>query len=135
MAEIVLVHGMAQEQKSADTLEMEWLPALAGGVRVARDAALADELWRAARPGRREARMAFYGDIFLKPGRQGATEDLSELTEKQQDLAEAVATEWLRNARDRAPEEGDRRIARTILHTIETDDTGRQVLQPQILRL
>ena len=31
MATIVLVHGIAQEQKSADTLEEEWLPDLAGG--------------------------------------------------------------------------------------------------------
>ena len=35
MATIVLVHGIAQEQKSADTLEEEWLPDLAGGVRAA----------------------------------------------------------------------------------------------------
>ena len=61
MARIVLVHGIAQEQKSADTLEAEWLPSLAGGVRLAGDAALADTLWRDARPG--SARMAFYGDL------------------------------------------------------------------------
>jgi hypothetical protein len=30
MAEIVLVHGIDQQQKSADVLESEWLPALAG---------------------------------------------------------------------------------------------------------
>jgi hypothetical protein len=33
MAEIVLVHGIDQQQKSADKLESAWLPALAGGIR------------------------------------------------------------------------------------------------------
>ena len=32
MAEIVLVHGIDQQQKTADKLESEWLPALSGGV-------------------------------------------------------------------------------------------------------
>jgi hypothetical protein len=35
MAHIVLVHGIDQQQKSADGLERNWLPDLAGGVRVA----------------------------------------------------------------------------------------------------
>jgi hypothetical protein len=34
MAEIVLVHGIDQQQKSADRLEQEWLPDLAGDVRI-----------------------------------------------------------------------------------------------------
>ena len=46
MAMIVLVHGIALEQKSADMLEAEWLPALAGGVRNAGFPATADRLWR-----------------------------------------------------------------------------------------
>jgi len=52
MAEIVLVHGIDQQQKSADRLESEWLPSLAGGVRVAGFSAIADHIWRnAGRPG------------------------------------------------------------------------------------
>jgi hypothetical protein len=35
MADIVLVHGIAHELDSADTIEKEWVPALAGGVRTA----------------------------------------------------------------------------------------------------
>jgi len=35
MATFVLVHEIAQEQKSADALEEEWLPDLTGGVRTA----------------------------------------------------------------------------------------------------
>ncbi|MFD9003433.1 hypothetical protein ACFV0T_21060 [Streptomyces sp. NPDC059582] len=124
MAEIVLIHGMAQEQKSADSLEGEWLPDLAGGVRTAGDRDLADALWRNFRPGHHEARMAFYGDLFLKPGRMGAEERVAELSEVQQDLAEALAEEWLRAARDRAPDPGDRRAARRVLHDIDTGRTG-----------
>ncbi|UMP03837.1 hypothetical protein [Amycolatopsis sp. EV170708-02-1] len=110
MARIVLVHGIAQEQKSADTLEAEWLPSLAGGVRLAGDAALADTLWRDARPG--DARMAFYGDLFLKDGQQGGAD---ELTEDEWGLAEALAAEWLRNAASSASREADRNRAKAEL--------------------
>src|SRR5262249_18903816 len=43
---IVLVHGIDQQQLSADSLEKEWLPALAGGVRTAGFPDVADRLWR-----------------------------------------------------------------------------------------
>ncbi|EMD28987.1 hypothetical protein [Amycolatopsis azurea] len=110
MARIVLVHGIAQEQKSADTLEAEWLPSLAGGVRLVGDPALADALWRDSRPG--DARMAFYGDLFLRDGQQGGAD---ELTEDEWKLAEALAGEWLRNAALRSSRESDRDRARTDL--------------------
>ncbi len=110
MARIVLVHGIAQEQKSADTLEAEWLPSLAGGVRLAGDPALADTLWRDARPG--EARMAFYGDLFRRDGRQGGAD---ELTADEWWLAEALAAEWLRNAAFRSSRESERNQARADL--------------------
>ena len=71
MAEIVLVHGIDQQQKSADKLESEWLPSLAGGVRAAGFPDVADRIWRAPAVGRIETRMAFYGDLFLAPGQQG----------------------------------------------------------------
>ncbi len=110
MARIVLVHGIAQEQKSADTLEAEWLPSLAGGVRLAGDPALADDLWRDSRPG--VARMAFYGDFFLREGRQGGAD---ELTAEEWRVAEALAGEWLRNAAYRSSREVDRDRARADL--------------------
>ena len=46
MAEIVLVHGIDQQQKSADMLESQWVPCLAGGVRTAGFPAVADRIWR-----------------------------------------------------------------------------------------
>src|SRR5580658_1929567 len=79
MAAIVLVHGIDQQQKSADKLESEWLPALAGGLRAAGFPDLADRLWRdAGKPGGIETRMAFYGSLFLAPGQQG--DDPGDLT-------------------------------------------------------
>ena len=46
MATIVLVHGIAQEQLGASTLEKTWIPALADGVAKAGDQTLADRIWR-----------------------------------------------------------------------------------------
>ena len=72
MAEIVLVHGIDQQQKSSDKLESVWLPALAGGVRGAGFNDVADRIWRSAgTPGSIDTRMAFYGSLFLSPGQQG----------------------------------------------------------------
>jgi hypothetical protein len=89
VAEIVLVHGIGQEQRSADTLESLWLPNLAGGLRAAGHPTLADTLWRDSRPGTPTARMAFYADLFAKPGQQG-TGDLDLATAEQRALADAL---------------------------------------------
>ncbi|QWF84377.1 hypothetical protein [Amycolatopsis sp. CA-230715] len=111
MARIVLVHGIAQEQRSADALEAEWLPSLAGGVRLAGDAALADRLWRANTLGDLETRMAFYGDVFLRAGQQGGDD---ELTGAEAELAEALAHEWLERGTE-SSRESDRRRAESAL--------------------
>jgi hypothetical protein len=44
MAEILLVHVIDQQQLSADELESQWLPAFAGGVRVAGLLGIADRV-------------------------------------------------------------------------------------------
>ena len=97
MAAIVLVHGIAQEQYSADLLESKWLPALAGGVRTAGFPDIADKIWRAG-PGAIEARMAFYGHLFLRPGAQGLGAE--ELSPEQAELAEQLSLEWLETGQD-----------------------------------
>jgi hypothetical protein len=110
MAEIVLVHGIDQQQKPADKLESEWLPALAGGVRVAGFPGIADRIWRdAAKPGGIEARMAFYGYLFLAPGQQG--DDPGDFTTEEAELAEALALEWLEHTAARATKERVRETA------------------------
>jgi len=96
MATVVLVHGIAQEHRAADELEAEWLPALAGGLRLAGYDDLAERLWRDRVPGELQARMAFYGDCFRRPGRMGAGDD--QLTGEQEALAEQLASAWLERA-------------------------------------
>jgi hypothetical protein len=101
VAEIVLVHGIDQQQKSADRLESEWLPALAGGVRAGGFPEIADRIWRdASKPGSIDTRMAFYGSLFLTPGQQG--DDPGEFTAEEAQLAEALALEWLEHIALRA---------------------------------
>ncbi|MFC4063472.1 alpha/beta fold hydrolase [Actinoplanes subglobosus] len=96
MAVIVLVHGIAQEQKSADTLVGEWTDDLIGGVRNAGHDDLADRLRRRAVDDPDLIRMAFYGNVFLRPDQQGGAS--GELDSGQRELAEELATEFLHNA-------------------------------------
>ncbi len=111
MAEIVLVHGIDQQQLSADKLESQWLPSLAGGVRVAGFPEIADRIWRrSGAPGGIETRMAFYGDLFLIPGQMG--DDPGDFTSEETVFAEALAREWLQHAADRASKGKSREIAR-----------------------
>jgi hypothetical protein len=91
MARIVLVHGIAQEQLSADLLEQEWIPALIGGVRNAGYPQIADQL----KDAKNEIRMAFYGRLFLVHGRQGAPLQLSDLSAQEAVFSEQLALEWL----------------------------------------
>jgi hypothetical protein len=110
MATIVLVHGIAQEQKSADTLEEEWLPDLAGGVRTAGFPEIADRLYRLrSGPDGIDTRMAFYGDLFLKVGQQGLEPE--QLSRPEQALAERLAMEWIARAASRSADEKSRRAA------------------------
>jgi hypothetical protein len=110
MATIVLVHGIAQEQKSADTLEEEWLPDLAGGVRTAGFPQVADRLYRLrSGPGGIDTRMAFYGDLFLTGGQQGL--EPAELSGAERVLAEQLAMEWTARAASRSADEKSRRAA------------------------
>lgn len=115
MARIVLVHGIGQTQQSADTLEKEWLPALAGGLRVAGHPDLADQITNRATPNGIETRMAFYGNIFLHPDAQGPTHDISPAVE---DLATIYAGALLENAARQAPDPRDRDDASRALRDL-----------------
>jgi hypothetical protein len=123
VAAIVLVHGIAQEQGSADTLEAEWLPDLAGGLRVAGYEELADRLWyRRGTPEEVPTRMAFYGDCFLRPGQQGTEPEA--LTEEARVVAELIAQAWLERAAADAPDPRDRQEAARELQYLRA--TGQQ---------
>ncbi|MGW6737970.1 hypothetical protein [Streptomyces sp. NPDC055013] len=128
MSRIVLVHGIGQEQDSADALETRWIPALAGGLRVAGHSGAADRLWRDHRPGDDECRMVFYGDLFLKKGRMGDGQTVEDLSPEQQELALALAKEWLHRAEERAPSEADQDEAYRRLAAMDSEARGRQGL-------
>ncbi len=124
MAEIVLVHGIGQEQRSADLLESQWAPSLAGGVRAAGYTELADSLWRDARPGR--VRMAFYADLFRRADQQGDGTRLE--TAEQQLVFDALLAEVVGHAADRADTPADRREADQARHLLAGDVPDRQGL-------
>lgn len=118
MPTIVLVHGIAQEQKSADTLEEEWLPDLAGGVRTAGFPEIADRLYRLrSGPDGIDTRMAFYGDLFLRDNQQGL--EPVELSRPEQALAEELAMEWTARAALRSTDEKSRRVANQELAQLQ----------------
>jgi hypothetical protein len=113
MAEIILVHGIDQQQQSADKLESQWVPCLAGGVRTAGFPEVADRLWRnVGNPGGIETRMSFYGDLFLNPGQQG--DDPGEYTAAEAEFA-GVGREWLTRTAERATKQKVREIGRREL--------------------
>jgi len=116
MATIVLVHGIDQQRRSADSLENEWLPALAGGVRTAGFPALADRLWRVrSGPEGIETRMAFYGHLFLQPSQQG--DDPGDLNPDEAAFADALGEEWLvRGAERSADKKVQREAARELVY-------------------
>lgn len=127
MAEVVLVHGIAQEQQSADGLEADWLPSLAGGVRVAGYPDLADQLWRTKQI---DVRMAFYGDLFLPKDQQGGAEQLDEA---EWEFAEQLGREWLKRAAEDASRESDRVTAQRELEGPTGETQGvRAALRPVV---
>jgi hypothetical protein len=116
VANIVLIHGIANEQFSADSLEVEWLPALAGGVRTAGFGAIADRLWRQGPvAGGPDVRMAFYGDLFVAPGAQGD----HEIESVDPQLEEQLAREWLERAATRSDSVPDREVAAAELQYLK----------------
>ncbi|MGW4770955.1 hypothetical protein ACWEO2_23310 [Nocardia sp. NPDC004278] len=123
MAAIVLVHGIAQEQYGADLLEAQWLPALAAGVRTAGYGELADQLWRASRPGALEVRMAFYGNAFLAPGAQGGSGPVGDADGE---LTERIAEAWLATAAGQAADQRDRLEAQRYLDNSALGAEGAQ---------
>ena len=98
MAQIVLIHGIAQEQEGPASLEAQWLPAIADGLFAAGHPDLADRLWPDCSPRDIDVRMAAYGDLFLTSGAQGSDEDLDDLDPSEMVLAQALAAEWLNRA-------------------------------------
>jgi hypothetical protein len=117
MAAIVLVHGIDQQQKSAEVLEEDWVPALARGVSAAGFPDVADRIWlERGKLGSIEVRMAFYGNLFLTHGVQGG--DAKNLTPDMSEFADSLALEWLRRAAERATNQKTCKLARRELNYV-----------------
>src|SRR5262245_51049226 len=117
MAEIVLIHGIAQEQREPSELEAEWIPTLAAGV----ERAAFQEL--GARIRRREVSiaMAYYGDLFRRHGAQGAADDEAfeqALSTEMVDWVDRLGRSWLERAATRSSIEGVRRDAEQALQRL-----------------
>lgn len=113
MAKIVLVHGIAQQQKTADVLERDWIPPLAGGLRIIGHPEYADRMWRAARPGDLDVRMAFYGDYFLREDQQGEPD--THLPPDAQAVFDTLLAEWAGHIAVRGTDPRDRRAGELAL--------------------
>jgi hypothetical protein len=109
LATIVFVHGMAQEQLGASSLEAIWLPALADGLRAGGHADIADRIWPPDRSSEITVRMAYYGDLFLDSGTMGGGENVAPASGPEQAVAEKFAIECLERAAQR--ENPDQRVA------------------------
>src|SRR5262245_59422217 len=136
MADVILVHGIDYQLGSADTIERDWGPALAGGVRTAGFPEVADRLWRNAPvQGGLEVRAAFYGHLFRRDGAMGAGQERP----AEEELADALALEWLRRAAQ-SPSLEQQRVAREELAALghvegATPQGPRSVVRRLVARL
>ncbi|MGW2859014.1 antibiotic ABC transporter ATP-binding protein [Streptomyces sp. NPDC001205] len=87
MARIVVVHGVAQQFKGAQTLHAEVAPALRDGVTAAVGAA-GPEL------GDDDIACAFYGDTFVRPGTRATTVPAYDETDVEPDYESELLLEW-----------------------------------------
>lgn len=126
MAQIVLVHGIGQQDSTAEEQEAAWLPSLVKGI-------LASGHPNAAAVGARLAastdqdcpslaRMAFYGDLFLPTDTQADETSASPAAEA---LAETLAAALLGHA----VVSDDRRLAAEAANALRQADLDRDGVQ------
>jgi hypothetical protein len=118
MAVIILIHGIAQEQREPDELEAEWIRALAKGVGKAGFHDLSEQIQR------RDVSiaMAYYGDLFRRHGAQGAADDEAfekALSTEMVDWVDRLGRSWLERAATRSSIEGVRRDAEKALERLQ----------------
>ncbi|MEV0170238.1 hypothetical protein AB0I00_03765 [Streptomyces sp. NPDC050803] len=81
MSRIVLVHGIAQQYKGAETLLTNWYPALSDGMAPAAVA-------------RQDVAMAFYGDLFRPSGHRGQGDPELDATDVEEGLERDLLLAW-----------------------------------------
>ncbi|MFG5723073.1 hypothetical protein [Streptomyces murinus] len=90
MSRVVLVHGIAQQVKGPETLLGSWLPALNDGLHLAGADALHHE----------DVSVAFYGDLFRRPGHRGLGEPPLTASDVQPGLEHELLLSWWQGAAD-----------------------------------
>lgn len=121
VAEIVLVHGIGQEDRDPARLLEDWVAALVTGVEAT--GAFADVV-PALRTGRVSVGLAYYGDLFRVRGAQGGDAldaDDDELPDDFAEWASQLGREWLQRAARRSSDEDSRRAALTTLADTAAD--------------
>lgn len=118
MAEIILIHGIAQEQREPSELAAEWIPALAAGVQKAGFQELE------AKIRRREVSIAvaYYGDLFRQRAAQGAADDEAFeelLSVEMMEWVDRLGRVWLERGATRSSDEGVRRDAVQALGALQ----------------
>jgi hypothetical protein len=87
MTRVVLVHGIAQQYKGAQTLLADWYPALSDGLAPT-----------GAAPARQDVDMAFYGDLFRPAGHRGPGEPELEAADVEEGLERDLLLAWWKAA-------------------------------------
>ncbi|RMB82064.1 hypothetical protein [Streptomyces shenzhenensis] len=88
MTRVVLVHGIAQQNKGPGTLLADWYPALNDGLVLATGTDLV----------RDEVSMAFYGDLFRPTGHRGLGEPELDASDVQEVIERDLLLQWWTSA-------------------------------------
>ena len=128
MAAIVLVHGIAQEFRSARGLEDEWVPRLARGVKAAGYPEVADRLWKYRHTRRGiDAKISYYGDLLRRHPSLGpfADDDATSV-----EMIDRLGREWLDRAAERSSAPPERQRAAREIARLDggPGETGRTVV-------
>jgi len=94
MTRVVLVHGIAQQVKGAETLLADWYPALCDGLALA----------SGPRPERHEVAMAFYGDLFRPAGHRGLGVPDLDASDVEEGLETDLLLDWWHAAAQQEPQ-------------------------------
>jgi hypothetical protein len=131
MAEILLVHGIGQENKRSEVLLRDWLEALRHGLSSAGQAQLGRQL------SERRVAMAYYGHLFRKEGAMGLDEE-KPLPPDAAVIATQLAQEWIARAAHRSANAGVREDAAAALEEVQVvpgDAQAQGVVQRGLRRL
>jgi hypothetical protein len=87
MPKVVAVHGIAQQLAGPETLAKDWRPALRDGMRIAGAPSR-------ALPKNAEIEIAFFGDLFRRPGQKGVHDMLYGIEDIGAGIEEDLLVEW-----------------------------------------